>query len=789
MLADSDPHHMRPDSLQPHAVADTSQPEAAAARPRRHRLNLDGTWLPWILAGSFVIVLWVNAGVGISDITRFAGYWVLAVALPGVLIFTAICPRPLFFAEYVAVGAATGVAAESVAFVLSNAVGLDSLTPWWWLAPYLLVFSRQQRERLASAPVYPAPRRWSWLISGAAALTALTMVDSTRATQLPPGPSAPYVDDLFHLSIIHELLRDGPATIPQVSGEPLYYHVFAHAHVANASAVTGLSPDLLFFRLWMTPVAVLSVVLIAALGRAVARTWWSGPLAVWVSCFALGGNYLWIDWGLPTATPFTTASPSQILANVIFVSGALGFVWLIRDSARWRQLGWLLLVFVAGVGSKPTVLPLLLGGALLALVARWIVDRVVDRTMVAGVACIVIVQGVWLLVSESVPGKVTLLGTVGNTQLFRDLTQTNVLRATSSGLFHDALDSPRTWAAATIALLWLIAGQATRVAGAGLVFHPRARTDPVAWWLLGATAAGWTGYLALAQSGLSQGYFVVTAIPAGAAATTWLLVCCLGNAPRNLRLLALGSGLAAGALAVVLVRGAMDARSRAAGYGSLESTMLPLILIGIIGMVGWLAWRRFGGAMRRTGLGTALLLASLIGMSLPPALGAIGGTLAESVETPPAVTASTNGYLSRAEQEGMLWLRNVSGEDDVTITNGFCRPLSSSIPNCDARSYIVSGLAGRRVVLEGWAYTPDAQRTHGENGLPVQQQPSPWPERFALSNGVFRTPTEELIEEARSRYAVRWFVGFKRVGSISDELRSLLGQPAFENDDVVIFES
>ena len=54
----------------------------------------------------------------------------------------------------------------------------------------------------------------------------------------PPNGTSYYQDLLFHLSMVHELMRSMPPQWPQVAGEPLEYHWFANADMAGAVDIT-----------------------------------------------------------------------------------------------------------------------------------------------------------------------------------------------------------------------------------------------------------------------------------------------------------------------------------------------------------------------------------------------------------------------------------------------------------------------------------------------------------------------------------------------------------------------
>jgi hypothetical protein len=125
------------------------------------------------------------------------------------------------------------------------------------------------------------------------------------------------------------------------------------------------------------------------------------------------------------------------------------------------------------------------------------------------------------------------------------------------------------------------------------------------------------------------------------------------------------------------------------------------------------------------------------------------------------------------EESAALWLGKHSKPTDVVAANTWCRPAGRQTPGCDARGYIVSGIAGRRTLIEGWAYTNQAMAEQGVGGKRYTEQPSPWPERVALTNQALAAPTPELLRRLHDEYDVRWLYADARDGTVSPALDRL----------------
>ena len=117
---------------------------------------------------------------------------------------------------------------------------------------------------------------------------------------------------------------------------------------------------------------------------------------------------------------------------------------------------------------------------------------------------------------------------------------------------------------------------------------------------------------------------------------------------------------------------------------------------------------------------------------------------------------------------GVTLAEDVTGPYDVIATNVHCLPTRTA-PNCDARAFWVSGLAGRRVLVEGWGYTDAAQAANGRGGLGFARQPFDDPALLALNDGVFTDPTAEKASKLCT-LGVRWLFADRRAGTVSPDL-------------------
>jgi hypothetical protein len=76
-------------------------------------------------------------------------------------------------------------------------------------------------------------------------------------------------------------------------------------------------------------------------------------------------------------------------------------------------------------------------------------------------------------------------------------------------------------------------------------------------------------------------------------------------------------------------------------------------------------------------------------------------------------------------------------------------------------------------LIEGWAYTQQAMARQGVDGRRYTVQPSPWPDRTALTEQVLAAPTAELLDRLYRDFGVRWIYADGRDGKVSPDLGRL----------------
>jgi hypothetical protein len=152
--------------------------------------------------------------------------------------------------------------------------------------------------------------------------------------------------------------------------------------------------------------------------------------------------------------------------------------------------------------------------------------------------------------------------------------------------------------------------------------------------------------------------------------------------------------------------------------------------------------------------GGAVLIGAVVPTSIAHAESTLQRLHAGSAPRPasasPVPAAVPSGGLAAGR-----WLRDHSGPDELLATNGHCR---FRVGPCDPRQFWLAAYAERRVLVEGWGYTPPANEIAAARRLSVARVPYWDPARLAENDAAFVRPSATTVGLLRSRYGVRWLV-------------------------------
>ena len=755
--------------------------------------------LPWLLALGVATWTLLDASTTILDIARYAAYWCLGVTLPGLLVARATVGTRGNWAEDVALGAVAGLGLELVCFALWSVLGVrQQLRLWPVLVVALFVAVPRLRRHWRISSPQPLPRLWSWGVASAIAACTLMVRQRAFAAPLPPAGGFYDQDITWHLSIVHELTRSFPPQVPQVAGEILRYHWFSHLHMAAAHLMSGAPEATVVLRLWILPLLALTALIGARLAMELSGRWWSGPVSAWALIVFTGTSLLPVAGDAGVIFP---TSPSQVLV----VPLVLGISTLIVRALRGLTLraGWALLalLLVLAAGTKPTALPLVLAGTCLAGLSLLVQRRRQWLSALAVAAIVAVIFPVSVLaVAGSESGS-----TIG---LFDYLEWEPIYHSLTGAHFHPSVGpilpegvndlSKRSLVILAILLLVPLVQNISRLAPFAWLGSRRLRKDPASWFMTGVVIAGWVVYLVLAHPAYSQSYFLRLANQVASVFGVWVLAAAVPGKVRSGRQAAevLVGGTLVGAGVVALGRAVTPPLAENEHHLPVVVAAfvapLALVCVAIVGaLLAWVLVRRKVPGLRGWGSAVALVAVVLGGPAEGvvlggPAEGVVHGFDRDRISLVPAkpvtkgvvVPPRPNGYpISPGAAAVMAWVDQHTPNDAVIATNRHC-VTGRQRPRCVSMAFWLSGLGGRRTVLEGWGYTSEARSAIA---------PTPFPKRLAVNDAVFIHPSAQTIERLRHGYGATWLVADTSAGRVSSEL-TRFADLRFRSREVTVYE-
>jgi hypothetical protein len=709
-------------------------------------------WVPASLCLVAVVVALLENDVSGSAVARFAAYCLLGLVLPGVVLWRLLVPRAgsTLLADAV-FGTTLALAVELVVYAASARLGHPEVARFWPVVPLVASVVPRWRPRIwRRGEVQPV--WWSWSLGGFTllALAALKQVAWDVAPLTTKGLSNPYVDIPYQLSLVSGLSRRVRTDLPFAEGEPMYYHWFAHAHVAAERHATGIEPIVLLSRLDMLiPVAVV-LLGSAVLAQRLARSPLAGVVAAGV--LTLGGSALmWPRLPPVFLDSFTYISPTTVFACAILVGCIAITVELLDPELRPPPTAWVAagLLVLTSSGAKGSALPVLLAGWVSVFLMSLLLRRGVSwrAAGLIGMGTVVFVLAGRIIYGGSSQGTSLAPFGLGN-HIAADY---GILPEPTGG-------SPGLRATLTIVYVTIRASCVVALVG---LFTPRTWRDPRAHFLVGAITGGLGAVLVLDSATSNQIYFMLVTPPLLAAATGWGLVALVRRVPARVAARVCVSFLLVGALVSAVLLWPL----RPPGFADRDVTFAafvrqPLIVVGLLILV-WLVVRLVARGSRRVAWRHAAPLACV---SMVLGLGALTGplhALDTSSRVPAADLPSTNrgAEIGRGGITAARWLRDHSATDDVVATNSHCR-----YPNrrrCDHRAFWISGYVERQILLEGWAYTSRSSEMAERTGAPVPFLPYWRPAVLRANDQAFEKPTRQRLDRLR-RHQVRWLFVDKR---------------------------
>ncbi|MEV4513476.1 hypothetical protein AB0K00_31465 [Dactylosporangium sp. NPDC049525] len=696
------------------------------------------TKLPWLALAAVTIILPVALGTAPLDVVRYAAYILYAVVVPGTLLYRTIRPTPRSLLEDLTYGTVVGLLAETAALVVASLLDVRGLL---WVWPLLVIVPLARRH--LRGPAYPLrpSAGWSWAVAGVAVgfLAYLTAAFLAVNPPVPTGGAHEYmIDQLNLLAVSADLKHHFPLAVPEQGDQTLGYHWFAYGHLAASSLISGVDLPVLWFRLDLPVLAVLTVCLLAVTGWRVARHPWAGPVAA-ALMFTVGE--LVPQRQAPAFFGSITAYYSWSSRSLLF--GAALSMPLIAAVATVLSKGtrrdWLLvLLFATGTtGAKSTIVPLV-GAGVAVLCAVHLLQRRPQWTP-------------WLL------GSVLAAVEVGAVAVLYGF-QGQGLRWGPFAIMLDFVGSQRHGTTVRdVPVILLGAGAYAIAMGARLagVVGLGRRWGDTEIFLAGTTAAGVTGTLCVWHVSWSEHFFIVAAWPCAAILSAAGLVR-LPWSPLALRH-ALTVAAAVAAASVVL--------------------RLP-------------HWYRWSVPLPVYALGALVLAAALLVGRRHGRFAALVVVLAAGAARLPfdAVTSANLGvaYHVRVTPDqvaGARWLRAHSTPAQYVATN--VHRVGGGLQGGQSLAYWISAYSERRVLLGSWGYSPEStgsqSRAHRLGPALAYWDPA----RLALNDAAVLDPTPARLGWLWDQ-RVRWILLDRAQGTPTAALPALTDL-AWQRGDIAVY--
>ena len=183
--------------------------------------------------------------------------------------------------------------------------------------------------------------------------------------------------------------------------------------------------------------------------------------------------------------------------------------------------------------------------------------------------------------------------------------------------------------------------------------------------------------------------------------------------------------------------------------GVMVAILLPILaLVGVVAVSYVLITRLTGQRSGLRGTTGILLVALMIGFSLP--------SVAVLLASPVAVPRESLEAIPAEAIAAARWLRDNSAPSDLVATNLHCLPQRGTSTACDARHFWVSAYSERHVLVEGWAYTTPAIAYAMEHGVSDRTVPFWDQAALAANDEAFEAPSGPALATLRDTYGVRW---------------------------------
>lgn len=742
-------------------------------------LGLIGWWL-LVPITAVLLLVWIGDHGGES--IRFLITWLLTVLWPGTLLWRALAGGRSVTQD-LGFGAVLGLVWQLANWAICTAIG-KPLLPWASLALLVLTFAvvPALRPRLGWRGTSPVPPRWWHLLLVTSLVLAVfrTVVVLLRSLPLPPEAAARHQDLWYQLGLVQVLTRDVTPGDPSALGEPLIYHWFATASMASHSVMSDVDPPQVLMHQWPITM-VLTLVLVGwAAGEALSERAWVGPLAGAVAGVLPGALQLTDTPRVNLLAAQSVQGPTGTMAAVVMLALVGPTVLILRRQAGRGAWVAMILLLALATGTKPTLLPIMLVGCVLAGLFTWYSERRPPWRLVtlAAVVAAFLVASTFALTGSTGGSRIQFLGLLRLQPYYQAVTGDKSFPAGGGWVLPslESGDSRMVLFAAILVTWYLVTGAPRLLCLLGLTTPP-VRRDPAYWWLGGCVVAGTCVPMVFSHTGYSEYHFLSAILGLGLVGAVAVAANLVTGASWRAFVVVAPAGFVTAALLYLLWPTDTGTRTVA---GAFVGLLVPFAVLAAVGTIVILLVNR---TRARAAIGLQVIILA-IAASLPVQLAVIAQATEDALQQQRAPDVQNRTYLTRDEQEAMLWLHREAADDDVAISNVFCHPTPYR-QLCPNDAFWVSGLSGVQLYLGGWAYTPP-NLAATRNRTSFLRQPPPWPDRLQESLDAIRKPNPALLQRLSHTIGVDWIIADRRAGPVSPDL-DRLADLAYSNQDVRIY--
>lgn len=673
---------------------------------------------------------------GAWDYLSLTGSFTLLALIPGCVFIGAIFPK-LFAVEKLTLGSVFGLALLALGVFLSSATDIFDIR----LAPsgiaLLLGIFTIFRDRWSgwNATKKKATGGSASIVISAAigSLGSLWQLCSTLLSQKTLWPNSwnYYTDLPWHMGLISEAGLRIPEEFPYVQGADLAYPYGFHAALGQIryfSSATSMDILLQFWPiLFVAILCLLASSIVFRLTRSVVVAAIGTALMGLLCGPSIGGNS-----DFATITQYSISPTLEFGTLILLAFVILLFTNQMFEPKRLKvsllpTLSVAVLAYVGGA-TKGSLWLLLCGLAVAALITNW-KNTSGRRKHIAYAVTSCLAVFVSLQITVKTSGALTLTPTklfdfsVPHLQIFLSLLLIGIWAVGASVLSYSIQDPH-----APIITSLMGVGSAA-VAAIAVVSHPAGSEY---YFFLSAVPLLMLGTV-LSFSGVFSKWGPITIVP-----------------------------LAMNVIAFAFLQEKILERL-SKPVSSVVDFVLPLCISAVGVLIVFLFQKNHFVDSKNVVLG-------LVGLGLISTFGFQG-----TIPTPLSFSGEAindGAFVSKSQKEAFSFLADNTNMSETIATNVHCRYSSPDTSArftdpCDARSFKISGLSERRVLLEGWAYTP-----HGTVF---------WDESLKeLNDTFFASPTAENATALKNR-GVTWLY-VEPTNSIASDF-SQVATKAFEGSD------